>query len=288
MSKGVKDSNSTDEKIEKIEKNKYNKLIQFSFYITFIFLTTTGTITLIEALRTPDTCVRHIMNLETCISFTASYFYYNFISKINEYNKENKQIVCRRCGVAHVAETQNSEVDKGDTRVCRRCGVADVAETRNSEVFDEKVWEEFTLIRYFDWSITTPFMLLSLCLFLGYNVHIPLKIYTIIPIWILNYIMLYFGFLGEIGNIGRLTACIAGFIPFIIIMYIIFITFIKGKKNVANNLLFILYFIIWSLYGIVYLFSHEYKNIITNILDLISKCLIGLGMWAYYVKIISF
>jgi hypothetical protein len=32
--------------------------------------------------------------------------------------------------------------------------------------------------------------------------------------------------------------------------------------------------------------DEELKQILTNILDLISKCLIGLGLWAYYTHII--
>jgi hypothetical protein len=43
---------------------------------------------------------------------------------------------------------------------------------------------------------------------------------------------------------------------------------------------------IWALYGIVYLFQEEYKNISMNILDAIAKCFIGLALWAYYAKII--
>jgi hypothetical protein len=33
--------------------------------------------------------------------------------------------------------------------------------------------------------------------------------------------------------------------------------------------------------------GEEYKNIMMNILDLTSKCLIGLSLWAYYTKIIK-
>jgi hypothetical protein len=49
-------------------------LVKSSFYFTYIFLITTGTICFIEALRNPDPKIRHIMNLETCISVVAGYF----------------------------------------------------------------------------------------------------------------------------------------------------------------------------------------------------------------------
>lgn len=55
-----------------------------SFYITYVFLLTTGTITFIESLRAPNAIVRHVMNLETCISIIAAYFYSIFMQKISD------------------------------------------------------------------------------------------------------------------------------------------------------------------------------------------------------------
>jgi bacteriorhodopsin len=59
-------------------------IVTKSFYITYVFLITTGTITFIESLRTANPVVRHIMNLETCISVIASYFYSVFVDKIKD------------------------------------------------------------------------------------------------------------------------------------------------------------------------------------------------------------
>ena len=58
-------------------------LVKSSFYFTYIFLITTGTICFIEALRNPVPQIRHIMNLETCISVVAGYFYGLFVNKLN-------------------------------------------------------------------------------------------------------------------------------------------------------------------------------------------------------------
>ena len=44
-----------------------DKTIEYSFYFTYAFLVTTGTITFIEAMRTKVDSMRHILNLETCI-----------------------------------------------------------------------------------------------------------------------------------------------------------------------------------------------------------------------------
>ena len=58
---------------------KTTELVHSSFYITYVFLMTTATITFIEALRTNDNKIRHILNLETCISVVAAYFYGKFV-----------------------------------------------------------------------------------------------------------------------------------------------------------------------------------------------------------------
>jgi len=68
---------------------KKNNLVKMSFMITYILLLTTATITFIEAMRTKDATVRHIFNLETCISIVAGYFYSLFVSKIDEAEKNN-------------------------------------------------------------------------------------------------------------------------------------------------------------------------------------------------------
>ena len=44
---------------------------------------TTATITFIEAIRTKDIKIRNILNLETCISIVAAFFYGMFMKKIN-------------------------------------------------------------------------------------------------------------------------------------------------------------------------------------------------------------
>ena len=76
-------------KEETIVVPRKNYLVKMSFMITYIMLLTTATITFIEAMRTKDPTVRHIFNLETCISIVAGYFYSIFVSKIDESDKNN-------------------------------------------------------------------------------------------------------------------------------------------------------------------------------------------------------
>lgn len=66
--------------------------VKSSFMITYILLLTTATITFIEAMRTNIPEVRHVMNLETCISIIAGYFYSIFIAQIEGYGKEDKPV----------------------------------------------------------------------------------------------------------------------------------------------------------------------------------------------------
>jgi bacteriorhodopsin len=68
---------------------KQNHLVKMSFMITYILLLTTATVTFIEAMRTKDPIIRHIFNLETCISIVAGYFYSIFVNKIDETEKNN-------------------------------------------------------------------------------------------------------------------------------------------------------------------------------------------------------
>jgi bacteriorhodopsin len=72
--------------------------LKFSFTITYILLITTGTITIIEALRNKDPLVRHVLNLETAVSIIAGYFYSNFVAKVSskEYEINWKDIMTTR------------------------------------------------------------------------------------------------------------------------------------------------------------------------------------------------
>ena len=59
-------------------------LIKNTFYITYVFLITTGTITFIESLRTKEEKVPNMLNLETCISMIAAFFYGKFVKDFDK------------------------------------------------------------------------------------------------------------------------------------------------------------------------------------------------------------
>ena len=114
------------------------ELIHSSFYVTYAFLMTTATITFIEAMRTTNLKIRNILNLETCISVVAAFFYGKFVEKVEKEPTTN--------------------------------------------------YEQINKMRYTDWAITTPIMLLVLVLVFLYNNKkgsLPISSYVIILL--LNY-----------------------------------------------------------------------------------------------------
>lgn len=213
-----------------------DKLVKMSFYITYAFLLTTATVTFIESMRTHDIKIRSILNLETCISVVAAFFYSMFMKKI--------------------------DVDKIN-------------------------YSNINLNRYIDWSITTPIMLLVLILALSYNNGNKVTLYSFLIILVLNYSMLICGFLGESKMYDKLKSNIAGFIFFIALYLYIYVIHIKDFDLFDNNILFWTFVFFWSLYGIAYWMEEKKKNVSYNVLDLFSKCFVGIFFWAYFTESIT-
>jgi hypothetical protein len=142
--------------------------------------------------------------------------------------------------------------------------------------------------RYIDWTITTPTMLITLMMYLIYlnkmeeNNANQLDFFTLfkdnsnifIPVIILNWLMLLFGYLGEMKIIPVFLGVFLGFIPFLIYYYIIYINYVT--QNTSGYLLFWYFFFFWSLYGIVAVLPYYVKNTFYNILDLFAKNFFGL------------
>jgi hypothetical protein len=142
--------------------------------------------------------------------------------------------------------------------------------------------------RYLDWVITTPTMLITLMIYLIYlnkkeeNKTNELEFFTIlkenssifIPVVLLNWLMLLFGYLGEMKTIPVLLGIFLGFIPFLIYFYMIYVNYVS--QNTSGYLLFWYFFFFWSLYGIVAVLPYYVKNSFYNILDLFAKNFFGL------------
>jgi hypothetical protein len=98
--------------------------------------------------------------------------------------------------------------------------------------------------------------------------------------------MLGVGYLGEVNSIDKMTAWSSSFFAFFAMFGTIYYYFIHPKQRYVNYILYAFFLIVWSLYGTVYFFEEETKNICLNVLDVFSKCLIGIGLWVYFTKIV--
>jgi hypothetical protein len=143
--------------------------------------------------------------------------------------------------------------------------------------------------RYFDWAFTTPTMLLTLIFYLIFLKHQKDKIsfnldffelfkneyYNIVIIWLLNWLMLLFGYLAEINLLPVLLGVSLGFLPFLTYYYIIYQKYALHTNDDGLKLYFY-FFTFWSLYGIVAILPYKIKNTCYNILDLFSKNFFGI------------
>jgi hypothetical protein len=148
--------------------------------------------------------------------------------------------------------------------------------------------DNITPSRYWDWALTTPTMLISLCIYLIYLKNIENKkvieeniiqvifenATVIIPVVVLNFFMLIFGYLGETKVIPFKLATIFGFMPFLLYFYLIYENL--AKFSVYGMRIFFMFSFIWALYGVANLLSYKVKNTLYNILDLFSKNFFGL------------
>lgn len=156
-----------------------------------------------------------------------------------------------------------------------------------------RVAYEVTFVRYFDWFITTPIMLISTTFFMEYLNKKDQKIITVesmintrstelIQIFVSNLLMLLFGFLAELKVISRVLGFVLGTIAFCYSFYIIYSGFVG--TNIISQYLFYFIFIVWFLYGVAFLFPYVKKNIMYNFLDILSKNFYGLFIYYTILK----
>lgn len=138
-----------------------------------------------------------------------------------------------------------------------------------------------TISRYYDWIITTPIMLFTYIMYLvqtrnmednkNYNLSelINNEKYTLFIIILLNWSMLFFGYISELGIMNVKLSTFLGFIPFTTMFYIIYEKYSKHNQTGINTFYYIVF--VWGLYGVAALMNYEIKNIMYNLLDLFSK-----------------
>ena len=152
-----------------------------------------------------------------------------------------------------------------------------------------KVSRNITPVRYLDWAITTPLMLITLSAFLKQNGTSMMRLGdflsdykgSIVIIVLLNAAMLLFGLIGEFGYLSPYVSTALGFIPFALNFNHIKDTFLPPEDKLKNYLFYSFVFV-WSLYGVFALMSYTTKNTGYNILDIFAKNFFGLFL-AYIV-----
>ena len=141
--------------------------------------------------------------------------------------------------------------------------------------------ERLAALRYSDWILTTPTMLLSTIIFMSYLNKKVTNFRTFIKdnwkvikrIMYGNLLMLLSGLLGEFNIISKEMATFVGFIFFGDVFYTIYNNF--TNNNTINIGLFLFTVIVWSFYGVAYLFDDNSKNIAYNLLDVVAKNFYG-------------
>ena len=142
---------------------------------------------------------------------------------------------------------------------------------------------EISKIRYIDWSITTPLLILVLMLF--YKGSAPPDYKTYGQLVMLNWAMLGSGYLGEEGFISRWAGLLLGFVFLALMLWTFYGCCISPS---ANHAVFFVFAVIWSLYGIAYLLDEVTKNIAYNGLDVVSKAIFGVVLYLYFGKVLAF
>ena len=149
--------------------------------------------------------------------------------------------------------------------------------------------------RYFDWVISTPIMLFTMAAYFTYKNKeetrnkeenkeelslwdfYSLNQQPLLIIFVANFCMLLFGYLGEIGTLGKSSAFTLGTGALLISFYTLYDKFARFSQE--SRVLFAVMFVLWSGYGGGFLLSTVAKNIVYNVLDILAKNFFGVFLY---------
>lgn len=144
--------------------------------------------------------------------------------------------------------------------------------------------EHISRVRYYDWVFTTPSMLFTYMMYLTHLNKKTIKnnlyqtamsrLPDILPIFALNTLMLFFGYLAEIGKLSAPVGVSLGFFPFFAMFAWIYVEF--ARESAMGRATFYYFSTVWALYGVAALLPYVYKNISYNFLDILAKNFFGL------------
>lgn len=161
---------------------------------------------------------------------------------------------------------------------------------------------ELAVKRYYDWVISTPIMLFTMAAYFFYKStqekkdksnkdEINLYDFYVVHqqdiwiLWIANFLMLLFGFLGETGAIGVAPAFVFGTSAFLVSFYTLYTKFAQHSQSARY--LFYIMFVLWSGYGAGFLLPSVPKNILFNGLDILAKNFFGLFLFFQIQSLLS-
>ena len=149
--------------------------------------------------------------------------------------------------------------------------------------------------RYIDWVITTPIMLFTTVVYMRYNMYksyndkTKLETFNIVSFFNenqfdviklvgYNFLMLLFGYLGEINMLTKYVSVPIGFIFFAMNFKLIYDEYVVNTTQ-TNEYLFNFLLIVWGLYGVAAVMPIMQKNVMYNLLDIVSKNFYGLFIY---------
>lgn len=147
-----------------------------------------------------------------------------------------------------------------------------------------------TLYRYVDWFVSTPVMLISTMALLEFfatqdsvvvTVASFVSTYTneIVYVVLMNALMLAFGFCAEAGWISTRIAVSFGFLPFVATFALMFAKF--AYKSTEGIAFLVVMCFLWFCYGVAAYQSYTVKNVMYNVLDIVSKNFYGVFVSVY-------
>lgn len=150
-------------------------------------------------------------------------------------------------------------------------------------------------VRYYDWFITTPTMLLTTIVYMKYEeyiekkgTHAAIPVVTfgeffkhhrsnILKILTANFLMLLCGYMGERGLLDKWTANIVGFVFFAYAFATIHWEY--AVHSDVGRKLYMFLVVVWSMYGVAFLMPDVTKNNTFNALDIVAKNFFGLYLY---------
>lgn len=140
-------------------------------------------------------------------------------------------------------------------------------------------------LRYIDWVLSTPIMLISLAMFFEHrdstSVSSVLSIFDSYEIYAclgINWVMLAFGFAIENAWTSELVGLLGGGLA--LVGSFTFLA-VRTPVDTLSHILFWVTFVVWGLYGVAAALDDVSKNVMYNAIDVVSKNCFGLFLFVY-------